>query len=568
MDEGLFLFLRAKEGVKMDKNKQFAELLFPHIDKTPEYYENLYPARNISEDAKVTRVAPSPTGFVHIGALYAALINERLAHQSGGVFYLRIEDTDKKRELEGGVSEIVTSFGNYQVMFDEGMTGEDTEKGIYGPYKQSSRKEIYQTFAKMLVEKGYAYPCFCSEADLNAIRSRQEETKQNPGYYGEYAVHRNLTLEDIKKEIDHGKTFVLRLKSPGAPENRIVIEDLRKGAVEMPENHQDIVLLKSDGIPTYHFAHAIDDHLMRTTHVIRGDEWLSSAPIHVQLFEVLGWQKPHYAHYSPVLKLDGDSKRKLSKRKDPEAAVSYYSEEGFPVESVIEYLLNLINSNYEEWRMANPTVSSTEFIVDLAKMGTGGALFDIVKLTDISKNRIALMSADQIYDMTFEWAQKYDAALYEQMKNNEEYTRAIFNIERTNEKPRKDISKWSDVKDYLGYFYDSWFDSYTKEGYEFPENLSKDDITAVLEVYKTIYNKADDKDTWFERAKDAAEKLGFARDAKTYKKNKESFKGHIGDFMSVIRVAISGRKNTPDLYEILDVMGTERIFSRFDKSIG
>jgi glutamyl-tRNA synthetase len=551
----------------MSQNKQLAELLFPQIEKTTDYYENLYPQRNLPVGAKVTRFAPSPTGYLHTGALYAAMIPERLAHQSQGVFFLRIEDTDKKRELEGGVMEIINSLKSFDVVFDEGMTGENSEKGIYGPYKQSERKEIYQAFAKMLVEKDLAYPCFCSEEELNEIRAKQEELKQNPGYYGQYAKHRNAAFEEIKSELEKGKGFVLRLKSPGKPENRIVIDDLIKGVVEMPENDQDIVLLKSDGIPTYHFAHAIDDHLMRTTHVIRGDEWLSSAPIHVQLFEVLGWEKPRFAHVSPVLKMDGTSKRKLSKRKDPEAAVSYYHEVGYPAESVREYLLNLINSNYEEWRMANPTAPNTEFAVDLSKMGTSGALFDLVKLNDISKDRIALMSADKVYDMTFAWAQQYDVELAEQMKNNEAYAKAILGIERGVEKPRKDIAKWSDVRGYMSYFYDNWFEECTKEGYEFPENLTNDDVKAVLESYKNTYNKADDKDTWFERAKAAAEGLGFARDAKTYKKDKESFKGHIGDFMSVVRVAISGRKNTPDLYELLDIMGEERLKARFEKAI-
>ena len=551
----------------MDQNKQLAELLFPHIDKNADYYENLYPQRNLPVGAKVTRFAPSPTGYLHTGALYAAMIPERMAHQSGGVFFLRIEDTDKKRELEGGVMEIISSLKSFDVVFDEGMTGENSEKGIYGPYKQSERKEIYQTFAKMLVEKGLAYPCFCSEEELNEIRAKQEELKQNPGYYGEWARHRNASFEEIKAELDKGKGFVLRLKSPGKPENRIVIDDLIKGAVEMPENEQDIVLLKSDGIPTYHFAHAIDDHLMRTTHVIRADEWLSSAPIHVQLFEILGWKKPRFAHVSPVLKMDGTSKRKLSKRKDPEAAVSYYHEVGCPAESVREYLLNLINSNYEEWRIANPTAPNTEFTVDLSKMGTSGALFDLVKLTDISKDRVALMDADKVYYLSLQWAEQFDIELAEQMKNNAAYTKAILGIERGVEKPRKDIAKWSDVRGYLGYFYDSWFEEYTKEGYDFPENLNNDVVIAVLQAYNDAYNKADDKDTWFERAKDTAEKLGFARDAKTYKKDKESYKGHIGDFMSVIRIAISGRKNTPDLYEILDVMGEERLKNRFEKAI-
>lgn len=551
----------------MDQNKQLADLLFPHIDKTPDYYEKLYPQRNLPEGAKVTRVAPSPTGFIHMGALYAATIPERLAHQSSGVFFLRIEDTDKKREIEGGVLEIINSFAHYEVKFDEGMTSEDTEKGIYGPYKQSQRKEIYQTFAKMLVEKGYAYPCFCTEEELNAIRAKQEELKQNPGYYGQWAKHRDVNLDEIKDELSSGKPFVLRLKSPGKPDNRIVIDDLIKGIVEMPENDQDIVLLKSDGIPTYHFAHAIDDHLMRTTHVIRGDEWLSSAPIHVQLFEILDWEKPRYAHVPPVLKMDGASKRKLSKRKDPEAAVSYYNEQGYPVESVREYLLTLINSNYEEWRMANPAAPDTDFVVDLAKMGTGGALFDLVKLTDISKDRIARMTAERIYDLALVWAEDYDEELAGLMTKYAGITKGFLSIERGGEKPRKDIAKWSDVKNFVQYIYDEIFYAEVKAGYNFPETVSKDEIRQVIGGYIDVYNENDDKNQWFDRVKEYCETIGYSKDVKAYKKNPGSFKGHVGDVAGMIRIAVTNRKNTPDLYEIMQVLGKEKVLERLRRSI-
>ncbi len=551
----------------LTENREMADLLFPDIDKKPEYYELLYTKRNLPEGAKVTRFAPSPTGYVHMGSLYASLVSERLAHQSNGVFFLRVEDTDKKREVEGGVSNIVRSLSRFGINFDEGVTDVDDEKGSYGPYKQSDRMEIYKTFAKRLVEKGLAYPCFCSEEDLNRIRSEQEEKKITPGYYGEYAVHRDFTLEQVKNELSEGKSFVLRLRSMGSPDNRFVFKDLIKGDVEMPENYQDIVLLKSDGLPTYHFAHVVDDHLMRTTHVVRGDEWLSSAPLHVELFEMLEWEKPYFAHISPIMKIEGSSKRKLSKRKDPEADVSFYHEQGYPSISVIEYLTNLINSNFEEWRRENPTEPNTNFIIELERMSVSGAMFDIVKLTDMSKDIIAYMSGEQVYDMSLEWAGEYDGELAGLLSRDEQYAKRIFSIDRNGEKPRKDFAKWLDVKPNIFYFFDELFDKDVAEGYNFPEGMSMEEAKRLIGEYEKVYTHVDTKEEWFARVKEFCEAMGYSKDVKTFKKNPGTYKGHVGDVTGAIRVAVANRRNTPDLYEIMQVIGEEKVRERFEKVV-
>ena len=540
----------------MTDYKALAELLYPDVKYTPEELEQKYGPRNLPEGARVTRFAPSPTGFVHFGSLYISLIDQRVAHQSQGVYMLRIEDTDKKREIEGGVANIVDSLANFGINADEGVARTGEEIGNYGPYKQSERMEIYKTFAKLLVEKGYAYPCFCSEEELDKNRKSQEEVKLRPGYYGEWAVHRNSTLDEVKAELETGKRFVLRIKSPGDADTRIVLHDLIKGDIEMPENDQDMVLIKSDGLPTYHFAHAVDDHLMKTTHVIRGDEWLSTAPLHLQLFQVYGWELPIYAHISPIMKMEGTSKRKLSKRKDPEAAVSYYHEQGYPKVAVIEYMLNLINSNFEEWRRANPTVLNTEFKIELERMSVSGALFDFVKLTDISKDLIAMMSADEVFELVTEWAEQYDKDFAAYLLRDEAFTRRIFSIERPAEKPRKDFGKWMDVKSYIFYFFDELFEEDIKNGYNFPENISTEDVAAVLKAYREAYDEGDDKQGWFERVKAMCPALGFASEVKAYKKNPQDYKGHVGDVTTVIRVAATNRRNTPDLYEILKVMGS------------
>lgn len=551
----------------LTQNRELADLLFPDTERMPEYYELLYPKRNLPEGAKVTRFAPSPTGYVHMGSLYASLVSERLAHQSNGVFFLRVEDTDKKREVEGGVTNIVTSLSNFGINFDEGVIGVDGDKGSYGPYKQSDRMGIYKVFAKHLVERGFAYPCFCSEEDLDKIRSEQEEKKLTPGYYGEYAVHRNFTLEQVKEELSKGKHFVLRLKASDNPDGRFVFKDLIKGGVEMPVNYQDAVILKSDGLPTYHFAHVVDDHLMRTTHVIRGDEWLSSAPLHVQLFEMFEWEKPNYAHISPVMKMEGNSKRKLSKRKDPEADVSFYYEQGFPSVSVIEYLVNLISSNYEDWRRENPSEPNTNFIIELEKMSVSGAMFDIVKLTDMSKDIIARMSGEEVYNSALEWAKEYDNELGALLAADEQYDKCIFSIDRGGEKPRKDIAKWLDVKPNIFYFFDELFEKDAEGGYNLPETVSPEEMKRVISEYAKVYKHTDTKDEWFDRVKGSCEALGYSKDAKTFKKNPGVYKGHVGDVAGIIRVALTNRRNTPDLYEIMQVMGEKKTMERFERVI-
>lgn len=551
----------------LTENRELADLLFPDIEMTPEYYELLYPKRKLTEGAKVTRFAPSPTGYVHMGSLYASLVSERLAHQSNGVFFLRVEDTDKKREVEGGITNIVRSLSRFGINFDEGVTDVDNEKGGYGPYKQSERMGIYKVFAKRLVEKGLAYPCFCSEEDLNEIRAKQEADKITPGYYGEYAVHRNFTLEQVKEELSKSKSFVLRVKAPNNPDSRFIFKDLIKGDVEMPENYQDIVILKSDGLPTYHFAHVVDDHLMRTTHVVRGDEWLSSAPLHVQLFEMLEWEKPYFAHISPIMKMEGTSKRKLSKRKDPEADVSFYHEQGFPSISVIEYLVNLINSNFEDWRRENPMEANTNFKIELERMSVSGAMFDIAKLTDMSKDIVAHMSGEEVYNLSLEWAKEYDPELWTLLSRDEQYVKNIFSIDRGGEKPRKDLAKWLDVKPSIFYFFDELFDKDVEAGYDFPEAMPPEEVNRLVSEYAKVYTHSDTKDMWFDRVKEFCETMGYSKDVKSFKKNPGAYKGHVGDVTGVIRIAVANRKNTPDLYEVMQVIGEKKVMERFEKVI-
>ncbi len=545
----------------MDNNERLAELLFPHIVKTPEEYEAMFPERNLGEGARVTRFAPSPTGFLHIGGLFAALCGKLTASSTGGVFFLRIEDTDKKREITDGVSEIIKGLDAFGVMPDEGVIGFEKEKGDYGPYTQSKRKDIYQCFAKELVKKGLAYPCFCSEEDLNDLREKQENLNlDNKGYYGEYAVCRNLSYEEIEKNLNEGKTYVLRLRSPGSAERRITFEDMIKGKIEMPENIQDVVLLKTDGIPTYHFAHAVDDHLMRSTHIVRGDEWISSVPLHIQLFKCCGFKVPKYAHISPIMKEENGGKRKLSKRKDPEAAVTYYFTEGYPKESVVEYLLTIANSNFEDWRKANPDKDNKEFPFNLKKMSSSGALFDLTKLTDVSKNVISVMTAEEVFEKTLAWAKENDTELYKVFADNPEYAENILSIDRGGNKPRKDIAAWSEIRDYVEYFYDEFY----KPNYEMPENISKEDVKNILEEYKKVFNIDDSKDEWFGRIKDLCPVVGFTPNVKEYKKTPELFKGHVGDVSSVIRIAVTSRKNTPDLYSIMALLGKDKVTERID----
>lgn len=540
--------------------KDLANLIFPDA-KEISYYEEKYPERNLKEGAIVTRFAPSPTGFVHIGGLYQSVIARKLATQTEGVFFLRVEDTDQKREVENGITGIVQALNDFGIVPDEGMVSETEGKGNYGPYRQSQRKEIYQSYAKYLISQGKAYPCFCTPENVEEIRAKQEAAKIRPGYYGVWAKCRNVTVEEAIKRIENGEKYIIRFKSPGREDRKIKHHDVIKGNVDFPENDQDIVIIKADGLPTYHFAHAIDDHLMRTTHVIRGDEWLSSVPLHLQLFHELGFKAPKYAHIAPIMKNDNGNKRKLSKRKDSEAAVSYYDEEGIPEEAVKEYLLNIANSNFENWRRANKEKSIEEFELQLNKMSVSGALFDMIKLLDVGKTVISMFTAEEVYEKSLEWANKYDNELKEMLKDKE-YALNIFSIERGNKKPRKDISKWSEVKENIEYMYDEKFLNKEQE-YPYQVINEKEDINKILELYlDKYYNENDDKQEWFDKIKELSGELGYAKEVKEYKANPEAYKAHVGDVSTVIRVALTGRTNTPDMYEIMKVLGRESIEKR------
>lgn len=543
---------------------KLANIIFPQIEKTPQDYINHYVKRDLPEGAMVTRYAPSPTGFQHIGGVFAALVAERVATQSGGVFYLRIEDTDQKREVEGAITDTIKTMQKYGMHFTEGMTGDDTSIGAYGPYKQSEREAIYKAFAKDMISKGLAYPCFATPEELNALRERQVAEKVTPGYYGEYATYRNLTPEEAIAKIESGEQYIIRLKSPGNPEKRVEFHDLIKGDTSFPENNQDIVIIKGDGLPTYHFAHVVDDALMRTTHVTRGEEWLSSLPIHVQLFEMLGCERPQYGHIPTVMKMDGESKRKLSKRKDAESAVTYYDEEGYPVESVVEYLLNIINSTFEAWRTENPTADYKTFPVVLDKMSKSGALFDIIKLNDVSKDVISKMPGTEVYDKYTAWAKVYDQEMYTLVTENEAMAKAIFSIDKEGPKPRKDFAKWSDVKEKIVYFFDTFFNAETAEQVELPKTVSLETAKEIIEAYAASYNHSlTSQEEWFEALKTLALELGYCANRKEYKANPEQYKGMISDVAGAVRAAVTHRSNTPDLYIIMQILGEENVNKRF-----
>ena len=545
----------------MTNYSKLADLLYPNCKMTYEEVLEKFPKRDLPEGAAVTRLAPSPTGFVHLGNLFPAVTCERLSHQSGGVFILRIEDTDQKREVEGAVELLLNSLKRYNIIFDEGATI-DGQIGDYGPYYQRQRAEIYQAVAKKLISEGKAYPCFCSEEKLEEMRKQQEASKENFGYYGKYASCRNLSLEEIEEKLNNGEKFVLRFRSEGDPSKNDGIVDLIKGKLEFPENDIDHVMLKSDGIPTYHFAHAVDDHFMGTTHVIRGEEWLSTLPFHVQLFKALDFELPNYMHVAQLMKLDNGTKRKLSKRKDPEASLAYYYEQGFSANSVLEYIMTLLNSNFEEWRIENPTAPIDDFKFSAEKMSVSGCLFDMDKLIDVSRNTISVMSAEDVLKEVTAWAKDNDTDLYEKFTATPDYAKRILSIGRGCEKPRKDIAKWNEVKDYISFFYD---DLYTCTR-EFPENVTQEDRTEILTQYAELYNEADDQENWFLKVTELSEKLGFAPKTKLYKKNPELYKGHVGDVSMVLRVAVTGRRNSPDLYEIMKILGAEKVRERLNNA--
>lgn len=542
--------------------KELAQLLFPNITKAPQDMEDMYPPRALKEGARVTRFAPSPTGFLHFGNLFTCMVSYKTAKTTDGVFYVRVEDTDQKRKVEGAIDVMLKGLSVYGINADEGVVGDEKEIGDYGPYYQSARVEIYQTYAKALVEQGLAYPCFCSADELDEIRTAQEN-ESIKGYWGKWAKCRDLSFEQIKANIDSGMSWTLRLKSPGDLEKKCYFDDMIKGKIEMPENVQDVVLLKSDGIPTYHFAHAVDDHLMRTTHVVRGDEWISSVPIHLQLFKVLGFKPPKYAHVSPIMKEENGGKRKLSKRKDPEAAVTYYAEEGYPQESVNEYMMTLANSNFEDWRRMNKTEPIEKFPFNLKKMSVSGALFDIVKLTDVSKNVISVMPAEKVFELAYAWAKEYQPQLAELFAQDEAKATAILNIDREGKKPRKDIAKWSDVLDYVSYMYDETF----VPNYELNGNATPSLAVKVIEEYLKVVNLDDDKDTWFSRMKEVCPLVGCTPNVKEYKAEPEKFEGHVGDVSTIIRVALTGRTNTPDLFAITALLGEDTVKARLNSAL-
>ena len=543
---------------------KLADILFPDIEKSPEDYEKMFPERDIPDGAMVTRLGPSPTGFIHLGNLYGAFVDERLAHLSGGIFYLRIEDTDDKRYVEGAVKTIIDSLDFFDIHFDEGATLAG-DKGAYGPYSQSERGEIYRCFVKDMVKKGFAYPCFMTEDEIAEIRKEQEAGKLTPGIYGRYARCRDLSVEDVQGNIDAGKPYVIRLRSTGDHEmpqekiRQIQIKDAIRGKLSMPENDQDIVILKTTGIPTYHFAHVIDDHFMRTTHVVRGEEWLSSLPIHIELFEKLGFKPPVYCHTAQLMKLDENGgKRKLSKRKDPELSLDYYKEMGYHPAAVREYLLTILNSNFEEWRKANPDTPAEDFPFSLKKMSNSGALFDLNKLNDVSKDTLVRIPASDLYTFLLGWAEEFRDEIAGLIRDNAQMVTSALDIGRSGNKPRKDLVNASQMFDFISFFFDDHFE--IKD--ELPEQVSREDCRAILDAYLETYDHADDQSAWFDKVRQIATDLGYAAKPKDYKKNPDDYKGHVGHVSTAIRIALTGKTQSPDIWEIQQILGEEKTRQR------
>ncbi len=549
-----------------DKLKELADLMFPNVTKSVSDYEQMYPKRNLKDGAIVTRFAPSPTGFVHMGSLLGAFQAYKAAKQTNGVFYLRIEDTDQKRSVENGITGILNDLKNFDIIPDEGMIDENTSIGEYGPYIQSERMEIYHAFAKELVLRNLAYPCFCTADELDETREIQELNKERIGYYGSFAKCRSMDIDEAIQRIKNGEEFVVRLKSPGDFNKKIVLNDLARGDIEFPENDLDVVLIKStDKLPTYHFAHLVDDHLMRTTHIMRGEEWIASFPIHDQLFEIFGFEKPKYAHLGLVMKIDENgTRRKLSKRKDPEASVEFYHKEGIPKEAVKLYLMTIANSNFEEWLDNNPNGDINDFEYDFKKISASGTLFDTAKLFNISKNYFGKMSAREIYDNLLIWTSEFDKEFHDILEKHKDYAIQVFNIEREVEKPRKDYISYSSIKKFVFYMFDEYFDNPT---YEFTKITDKNEIATILNTYYDKYLDLSDKDIWFSKVKEMCEELGYASNIKDYKKNPDNYKGNVSDVTGVIRVSLTSKTNTPDLFEIMKLLGLPKIKERFTKCI-
>lgn len=550
-------------------NKELSTLLLNQIDKEPDHWEKQYPPRNISNEAAVTRLGPSPTGFIHLGNLYTAFMNEKLARQTGGIFYLRIEDTDDKREVEGAAESLIKTLDFFGIDFDEGVTL-DGEEGDYGPYYQSERKEIYQTYVKELISQGKAYPCFLTEDQINAIRYEQEQNKLTPGIYGKWAKFRDIEYDEAEKRINDGEEYVIRYKSQGNPEKYFKIQDGIRGEVSMPENEMDVVLLKSSGMPTYHLAHVVDDHLMRTTHVFRGEEWLSSLPIHVALSEALGFDLPIYCHTTVLMKMDGETKRKLSKRKDPELSLEYYKSEGYHPKAISEYLMTIINSNFEEWRMENPDEGFDKFIMSTEKMGHSGILFDLDKLMDVSKEVLVKIPADELADFVIDWTREYEPEKADIITGKanpiygKDYLIRTIDIGRSGKKPRKDLAYGKQIVEFISYIYDEFF----RIEDDIPENVIEADVPVLLKAYLETYDQDDQRDVWFDKIRTITDKNGYAVKPKDFKKNPDVYKGHVGDVSGVIRLALVGRSNSPDIWEIQQILGKDRVVQRIEAFIG
>lgn len=544
-------------------NKELADLMYPHVTKTIEDYEKIFPKRNLKDGAMVSRYAPSPTGFVHMGNMLSCFIENIVPKRTGGKFYLRIEDTDQKREVAGGIDNIISAMKTIGLSYDEGVISEEEELGSYGPYIQSKRRDIYHAFAKYMIENDLAYPCFCEAEEIEEIRNIQKENKERIGYYGEYAKCRNLTNDERAEKIKAGMPYTIRIKSRGDFNKRVKFHDEVKGDIEFPENYQDMILIKSDGMPLYHFAHLVDDHLMRTTHVLRGEDWLPSVPLHLELFDMFGFERPKYAHLGLIMIVDSNgTKRKISKRKDKDFAVKHYHEIGMPSYAMQEYLMTIANSNFEAWREENKDKPIEEFPFDFAKIGSS-PLFDYSKLVNISKNYISTLSAKEVYDNLYTWCDEFDKDFLELITKYKDYTIDVLNIEREQEKPRKDFSCYSEIKSYIWYMYDELFSEVT---YEWQNINDIKEINTILKTYiDKYYDINDDKDTWFSKIKLLCDELGYASNIKDYKKNPDAYKGSVVDVSMVIRVAVTTKRATPDLYDILKLLGTDRIKTRIDK---
>ncbi|MDD3049324.1 MAG: glutamate--tRNA ligase [Bacilli bacterium] len=549
----------------MNELKELANAIFPEINKTIEDYINMYPNRNLDKSQAVTRFAPSPTGFVHIGNFQAALIDYVVARTTNGIFYLRNEDTDKERQIDGAMEIIMNTLKEYNMEPDE-YEFDNKTVGNYGPYIQSERKEIYHTFIKHLIEIGRAYPCFCDKEKLDEMRQTQDASKQRTGYYGRYAICRRMSVEEQIKKIKEGTPYVIRFKSNGNFDQKFNFNDEVRGRISLPENDQDIVIMKANkGLPTYHFAHVVDDMLMHTTHVVRGEEWLPSVPIHVELFEAFNVQPPKYIHTPLILKKDGDIYRKISKRKDPEASMSYYKEQGYPIEAVIESLMTIINSNYEEWHDKNPEKNYLDFKFNANKMSSsGGALYDMEKLNNISKNFISKLTSDEVYNRVYNWSKTYDKEFNQLLEQYKDYSINVFNIERVQKKPRKDYENYSSIKNQIWYMYDELFNN-RELNYEFDKITNIEEIKNILNTYIKIYDVNDDKETWFNKIKEVCDELGYASNMKDYKLNPDNYKGNVADVSNVIRVALTTKAMTPDLYEIMKLLGRDTINNRINK---